>query len=54
MKVAIALLQLVGIFLAWLIFTALLVPCAVAVWLLKQIISVLSWVRDKAIGEGSA
>lgn len=46
MKNVILLLQILGLFLVWTVFTALLVPCAVAVWLLKQIISALEWVRD--------
>lgn len=54
MKNVITLLQILGLFLIWAIFTALLVPCAVAVWLLKQIISVMAWARDKATGDGSA
>lgn len=48
MRTITLLLQLIGIFLVWVIFTALLVPCAVAVWMLKQIIRALEWVRDWA------
>ena len=48
MRNVIVLLQLLGLFLVWAVFTALLVPCAVAVWVLKQIISALEWVRERA------
>ncbi|WP_439684850.1 hypothetical protein MNJPNG_04915 [Cupriavidus oxalaticus] len=47
MRNVIVLLQLLGLFLVWTVFTALLVPCAVAVWVLKQIISALNWVRER-------
>lgn len=47
MKTVITLLQLLGLFLIWAVFTALLVPCAVVAWILKRIISALEWVRDR-------
>lgn len=47
MRTILMLLQLLGLFLVWAIFTALLVPCAVAVWMLKQIITALDWVRER-------
>lgn len=46
MKNLILLLQIVGLLLVWTIFSMLLVPCAIVVWMLKQIIRALEWVRD--------
>lgn len=54
MRNIIALLQLLALFLVWTAFTALLVPCAVLVWVLKQIVRALEWMRGKATGESNA
>lgn len=47
----ITLCQIAGLLLVWAIFSALLVPCAIAVWLLKFVVRGLEWVRDKSTGE---
>lgn len=47
----IVLCQIAGLLLMWALFSALLVPLAIVVWVLKCVLRWLEWVRDKSTGE---
>ncbi len=49
MQNILTLLSIVGLLLMWLLITALLVPCAIAAWALKQCVRALSWLRERAV-----
>lgn len=51
MNTIIVLCQIFGLLLLWAIFSALLIPLAIIVWVLKSVMRGLEWVRDKATGE---
>lgn len=44
-----AICQIAGLLFLWAIFSAMLIPCAIVVWLLKFVVRGLEWARDKAV-----